>query len=129
MPLRSPLLSSELASRIESQSARVRVGFPLWLRMFLWANVAAITIGKRIYIDPRYLQKGADQMERLVRHELTHVRQVAQLGMVRFFFRYIRDYVKLRRSGLDSGAAYEAIPFEVEARLAESDSAPKTALV
>jgi len=118
-----PSLSPELLKRIQAETAHVRIGFPFWLRMFLWANVAAITLGRRIYIDPHYMQRGADRIESLVRHELAHVRQVSQLGIMRFAYRYLQDYVRLRRSGLASGAAYEAIPFEIEARNAERDSA------
>ena len=35
---------------------------------------------------------------------------------MRFLYRYMRDYIRLRRSGLTSHLAYMAIPFEIEAR-------------
>jgi hypothetical protein len=110
-----------LLSRIADSAARVRVGFPWWLRIFVWSNVAAITLGKRIYIAPKMLERKGDQLEALVRHELEHVRQVGRHGLIRFFWIYVRDYIRLRRSGLSAHQAYLAIPFEVEATRAEMD--------
>lgn len=102
--------------RIHDYQARVRVGFPFWLRIFLVANVAAITLGRRIYVSPSVAEAGVERLNRLLRHELAHVRQVRELGLIRFLYRYMRDYIRLRRSGLTSHLAYCAIPFEVEAR-------------
>jgi hypothetical protein len=116
-----PPLSPMLLSRIADSAARVRVGFPWWLRIFVWSNVAAITLGKRIYIAPKMLERKGDQLEALVRHELEHVRQVGRHGLIRFFWIYVRDYIRLRRSGLSAHQAYLAIPFEVEATRAEMD--------
>jgi hypothetical protein len=116
-----PPLSPLLLSRIADSAARVRVGFPWWLRIFVWSNVAAITLGKRIYIAPRMLERKSDQLEALVRHELEHVRQVGRHGLIRFFWIYLCDYIRLRRSGLSAHQAYLAIPFEVEATRAEMD--------
>lgn len=72
---------------------------------------AGITLGDRIMVRP-----GREQDERLLAHELVHVRQVDELGLARFLVRYLREYVvalvRLRRTH----AAYRAISFEVEAR-------------
>ncbi len=115
---RPPTLSftPAIEQRIHDYQARVRVGFPFWLRIFLFANVAAITLGRRIYVSPSVADAGVERLERLLRHELAHVRQVRELGLIRFLCRYMRDYIRLRRSGLSSHLAYSAIPFEVEAR-------------
>lgn len=124
-----PLLSASTSARIEETSARVRVGFPFWLRPFLVRGVLAITLGRRIYVAPKMLHRAQNDLEALLRHELAHVRQVAQLGLVRFVAIYIRDYLRLRRSGLSRHQAYAAIPFEIEATAAEkeTDSAPTPA--
>ena len=112
----SPALNPEIEKRIADYGARVRVGFPFWLRIFLVANVAAITLGRRVYVSPRIAEASLERFERLLRHELAHVRQVRDLGLMRFLYRYMRDYIRLRRSGLTSHLAYMAIPFEIEAR-------------
>ena len=58
---------------------------------------------------------------KLIAHELVHVRQYAELGYLRFSYRYLRDYfrnlVELRKHR----PAYLAIPVEIEAR-AEADA-------
>lgn len=112
----APSFTPAVEQRIHDYQARVRIGFPLWLRIFLFSNVAAITLGRRIYVSPAMAEAGLERLERLMRHELAHVRQVGELGLVRFLYRYVRDYLRLRRSGLSSHLAYSAIPFEVEAR-------------
>ena len=106
---------------VSDHRARVIIGYPVWLRYFLMSGVVAITLGRRIYVSPVVAGRSPDAAERLIRHELAHVRQWSQLGLFRFAFRYVRDYIRLRRSGLASQAAYRAIPFEVEAREAELD--------
>jgi len=100
-------------------AARIRVGFPFWLAPFMARNVLAITLGRRIYLSGVLLEAGREKLESTIRHELEHVRQVQRHGLIRFLYRYLRDYIRLRRQGLDSSAAYDAIPFEVEARKAE----------
>jgi hypothetical protein len=42
--------------------------------------------------------------------------QWREQGAIRFLVRYLGAYLGGRRSGLDHGAAYSAIPAEVEAR-------------
>ena len=109
-------LSEALATIIAESNAKVRVGYPWWLRPFLMRDVIAITLGRRIYV--RQAMASAS-FERLLRHELAHVRQVQRLGLVRFLFRYLaefaRHWVRLR----NLSAAYAAISFEIEACAAE----------
>lgn len=52
---------------------------------------------------------------RLLRHELEHVRQYRERGLVGFLARYLSDYVGWRVRGYPHWAAYRRIPFEVEA--------------
>lgn len=92
----------------------VRIGFPWWLRPFLGRDVAAITLGRRVWISAR-----ARDVERLVRHELVHVRQMAEEGVLRFLWRYLRHYARNRWRGMSHRQAYLAIPYEVEAFAAE----------
>ncbi|HEX9460646.1 MAG TPA: DUF4157 domain-containing protein [Thermoanaerobaculia bacterium] len=95
--------------------AIVRIGYPWWLRPFVHRNVVAITFGRRIYLA----EEGAG--EAILRHELVHVRQAEELGLVRFLGRYIAEYVRNRRRGMGHDEAYRAISFEVEAFTAENN--------
>ena len=94
--------------------AIVRVGYPWWLRLFVHRNVAAITLGRRIYI-------AEEATDAILRHEMVHVRQAGELGLVRFLWRYVAEYVRNRRRGMAHDDAYRAISFEVEAFTAEKD--------
>lgn len=102
---------------------KVRVGFPVWLRPFLQRSVIGITLGRTVYLSPLVVDRSRDSLMRVVRHELVHVRQVNELGLWRFLYRYVREYLKLRRSGLTSAEAYNQISFEREAYAAESSPA------
>jgi len=52
---------------------------------------------------------------RLLRHELEHVRQWREYGVVGFGRRYLGSYVRWRLRGHGHRAAYRRIPFEIEA--------------
>ena len=110
-------LPSALLAVIDESRAKVRVGYPWWLRPFLMRDVIAITLGRRIYVREAM---ASASFERLLRHELAHVRQVQRLGLFRFLWRYLaeflRNWVRLR----NASAAYAAISFEIEARAAEA---------
>lgn len=112
--------SSGLQDLLDRHAAKLRIGFPFWLRPFVLSNVLALTLGRRIYLSRGLLTHQVDAIEATLRHELVHVRQVETYGLVAFFYVYVRDFVRLRRSGLSSSDAYLSIPFEVEARLAEA---------
>lgn len=105
-----------MAADHENLRVRVIVGYPWWLRACLARDVVAITLGRRIYL--RKMLEGASY-ERLLRHELAHVKQVERLGLVVFLVRYVtefaRHWIRLR----NAGAAYAAISFEIEACAAE----------
>jgi hypothetical protein len=112
-----PAVVTAIASAMSDARARVRVGYPWWLRPFLARDVIAITLGRRIYVREAM---ASASFERLLRHELAHVRQVQRLGLIRFLWRYmaefLRNWVRLR----NASAAYAAISFEIEARAAEA---------
>lgn len=99
---------------VDDSKAIVRIGFPWWLRPFLLRDVVALTLGRRVWISER-----ARDVDRLLRHELVHVRQMAAYGVLPFLWKYARAYLANRRRGLSHDAAYLAIPFEVEAVAAE----------
>ena len=92
----------------------IRIGFPWWMRPFLWRDVVALTIGRRVWISSR-----ARDVEPLIRHELVHVRQMGEVGVTRFLWTYVRHYVRNRRRGMRHQEAYLAIPYEMEAFAAE----------
>lgn len=77
-------------------------------------GVAAITLGRRIWI------RAGEESETLLKHELTHVRQMRDLGLIRFAWRYLGEYVHSRLAGMSSGEAYRNISFEREAFAAET---------
>jgi hypothetical protein len=98
-----------------ASKAIVRVGFPWWLRPFLFRGVAAITLGRRVYVAAEH------HTAAVVRHELVHVRQAEELGTLRFLARYVMEYVRNRRRGMAHDDAYRAISFEAEAFAEERD--------
>jgi len=51
----------------------------------------------------------------VLKHEWVHVQQIRRVGFLRFYFRYLAEYVKGRRKGLSHTQAYLAISFEIEA--------------
>ena len=96
---------------------RVRNGFPWWLRPFLFNDVIAITLGRRVYVSQKLEGKA---LERIIAHELVHVRQIERVGLVRFYWRYLREYVANRRAGMPAQEAYRRISFEQEALIIET---------
>ncbi len=83
-------------------------------RLLRRAKIEAVTIGRHVVVAGR-LNESSARGHGLLAHELTHVRQVGELGLVRFFAAYFRAYLGGRRRGLSHAEAYRANPFEVEA--------------
>jgi hypothetical protein len=77
----------------------------------LTPGVAGMTLGRWIL-----LRRGHEHDTDLIAHELVHVRQWRELGAPQFLARYLGAYARGRWRRLGHKAAYEAIPFEVEAR-------------
>lgn len=73
-------------------------------------GAAAITLGRLVSVRRRFAGD-----ERLLRHELVHVRQWRDLGTIRFLVRYLGAYLRWRLRGYGHWAAYRRIPLEVEA--------------
>jgi len=51
----------------------------------------------------------------LINHELIHCYQIKRDGILRFYFKYIKDYIMLRLKGHNHTQAYLSIPYEIEA--------------
>jgi len=49
------------------------------------------------------------------------VRQIARLGVFRFYWSYLREYAANRRRGCSSAEAYRKISLEIEAFAAEGE--------
>lgn len=77
-----------------------------------WAapGAAATTLGRFVFVRER-----SAGSERLIRHELVHVRQWRRLGVVGFLRRYLGDYLRWRLRRYPHWAAYRRIPMEIEA--------------
>ena len=109
-------LPPALLTVIDESKAKVCVGYPWWLRPFLMRGVIAITLGRRIYVREAM---ASASFERLMKHELAHVRQVHRLGLFRFLWQYFSEYARHWMRLRNGHAAYEAISFEIEACAAE----------
>lgn len=70
----------------------------------------AITLGNVIL-----MRKGVEDSRYLIYHELTHVRQWAEQGIVGFGSRYLQDYARGRWRGRGHWGAYHHIRHEIEA--------------
>ena len=116
--LRMLNFAPHVAAALDDARARVRL-FPWWLKPFLLRGVAGITLGRTIYVSQQCVAYSAAEVERLIRHELVHVRQVNRLGLLRFLARYAGEYIRNRRAGMSAAQAYRQISFEVEAYAAE----------
>src|SRR6185295_3019313 len=97
---------------MKRDSIQIHIGFPWWLRPFLMRGVDGITLGRRVYL--------IREDETLLRHELAHVKQIAEVGLFAFYWRYVAEYVRNRRRGMSSHDAYRHISFEREAVEAEN---------
>lgn len=85
-------------------------GYTLWIDGPVPPGAAAITLRSVVIIRSPYLGDHG-----LIAHELAHVRQWAELGVVRFLWRYLTSYLGGRLRGYPHWAAYRRIPLECEA--------------
>jgi hypothetical protein len=69
-----------------------------------------MTLGPLILVRRGQLDRG------LLAHELVHVMQWRELGVIRFLIEYIIFYLRGRLRGLGHWESYREIPLEVEAR-------------
>ena len=100
---------------VRPEQLGLKAASPLMMR--LWGSgIQAMTIRNWIFVDPKILNGDLDVLSRLVIHELVHVRQWHDLGVVGFMRRYATDYLQGRRRGLGHRDAYLNIGLEEEAR-------------
>ncbi len=88
-------------------------------------KIYAITIGGNIFVAPEFVALGETERRKihleLAAHEITHVVQFGREGFFKFFYRYLKSYLKNLREQKTWDAearqrAYLDIPFEIEAR-------------
>ena len=113
------LLPPSLTTAITASRAKVRVGYPWWLRPWLARDVIAITLGRRIYLSGGVANRRPESIEKLLRHELAHVRQVVKYGWIGFLVRYLAEFARHFWRERSINHAYSKISFEIEARIAE----------
>lgn len=89
---------------------------PSWMVRAWGSRASAMTLPWAIYVKPGVLAGDRRVLGSLVFHELVHVRQWRDLGVVRFSLRYLAEYLRGRRAGLTHQEAYLAISLEEEAR-------------
>ena len=73
---------------------------------------SGMTLGRLILVRNDGIRDGT---RKLLAHELVHVRQYDELGMVRFLMRYLRDYARALKKLHNHKQAYHAISFEIAA--------------
>ncbi len=79
-----------------------------WVLKFFPKHIAGVTLGKRVFC------RGVAKVS-LLRHEFTHIKQITDLGIVKFYWQYLCYFISGLRVGKSWDEAYRAIPFEVEA--------------
>ena len=85
---------------------RARILIVPWLP----AGTGGMTLGPLIFVRRGHLDR------QLLAHELVHVNQWRELGVVRFLFVYVGFYLRGRLRGLSHWESYMEIPIEVAAR-------------
>ncbi len=70
----------------------------------------AITLGRFVMV-----RTGHEEDPYLLAHELVHVRQYRERGVLRFLAGYVGRYLLLRLAGWGHDAAYRRLPEEIEA--------------
>jgi hypothetical protein len=86
------------------------------MKRFWGKGIRAMTLRRTIFVDPAFLSESQGRSGVLLVHELVHVRQWHDLGVLRFLWRYMGGYLRGRLSGLGHREAYLGIELEVEAR-------------
>ena len=111
-------LPKAIEDAIADCRAKVCTGYPWWLRPWLMGDVVGITLGRRIYLSGKATPA---TVERLLRHELAHVRQINRLGLLVFYWRYVSEFGRHLWHVRSIHRAYALISFEREAVAAEHD--------
>lgn len=86
-----------------------RTGYWLWTNGPVPRGSGAITLGNLVIV------RRSSASPQLLRHELVHVRQFAELGILSFLAKYVTQYFRWRLRGYPHQGAYRRIPQEIEA--------------
>jgi hypothetical protein len=82
----------------------------------LGSHVQAITLNRTIVINRRLFDRVVAGSEpELLAHELIHVAQWEDHGILSFSWTYLGDYLRIRLLGATHDAAYRSIGFEYQA--------------
>ncbi len=111
-------LPNSVTAAIAGLRAKVTVGYPWWLRPLLMKDVIGITLGRTIYVRANLAELS---LERLLRHELAHIRQIERHGLFGFYRRYATEFLRHFARVRSISRAYSLISFEIEAVAAEKD--------
>ncbi len=87
-----------------------RDGYRLWIGGPVPKGADGFTIGSTVIV-----RRGHEHSERLIRHELVHVRQWRRYGFVGFACRYLGSYLVWRLRLKGHKGSYWRIPLEIEA--------------
>ena len=79
----------------------------------------AAFLGYNITLYPFIFYIGAASFDVMI-HELTHIRQIKEEGVFKFYFKYLSFYLVARYKGFNHENAYLSIPYEVEAYAAQA---------
>jgi hypothetical protein len=97
---------------LDLSSIRLSVGGPFFLRK----GFDGLTLGRRIWAPRDFHSRTPRAQLSFLSHELTHVEQYRDLGLIGFLREYIGEYQAHRRRGLNRIEAYHRISFEDQAR-------------
>lgn len=110
-----PLTVAERVGVPDLDSVPIRRA-PRWMVKSWRGDISAMTLPFGIFVRPASLTGDRIQLANTIQHELVHVRQWREYGVLRFLARYLSEYWRGRRRGLGHDEAYRQISFEVEAR-------------
>ena len=79
-----------------------------WLKLFN-PTLAAVTVWKWVL----YTDKNPEQA--VINHERIHLDQIRRDGALKFYYRYLSEYLKLRILGIGHFLSYRNISYEKEA--------------
>ena len=111
----SPAEVAKILPEVDLQRIAVRAA-PPWLARLWGREISAMTLRRTIYVRSVVLEQDPGTLGPMIVHELVHVRQWSELGVIRFLWSYVVGYLRGRLAGLSHSVAYRAIPLEAEAR-------------
>jgi hypothetical protein len=100
-----------MENRIDFEIVKIRQNS--WLfKLPVLRNYAAITLGNNFFCKGQL-------SENLFKHESAHIRQKFKEGTVKFYFKYLFEFVRNLIKFRNWKEAYRGISYEIDARAAE----------